>query len=173
VQAGVQYDNSARDTIANVQVSIPLNIVNRNQGGIQRAQQELIAAQTDVARTELELQHRLAVTFERYETARQQVDRYGTIRGQTQEYLDRLRAANKQAKNAIDRPTLLLAQRRNAQAQLAFVESLRELRAASVVIDGMLLTGSLQQDREARGAGAARDAFKPELSTAPSELAPR
>ena len=34
LQAGVQFDNATRDTIAGVQVGIPLPIYNRNQGNI-------------------------------------------------------------------------------------------------------------------------------------------
>ena len=49
LQAGVQYDNATRDTIAGVQVGVPLPIYNRNQGNIRKAQAELAAAQQEVA----------------------------------------------------------------------------------------------------------------------------
>ena len=41
VQAGVQYDNATRDTIAGVQAGVPLPVFNRNQGNIRQAEAEL------------------------------------------------------------------------------------------------------------------------------------
>jgi cobalt-zinc-cadmium efflux system outer membrane protein len=46
-------------------VSIPIPVFNRNQGGVARAQQELVAASRAVTQLELDLQNRLAPTFER------------------------------------------------------------------------------------------------------------
>ena len=45
--AGVQRDNATSDTIANVQVSIPLPVFDRNQEAIAQACSELTAAQRD------------------------------------------------------------------------------------------------------------------------------
>ena len=55
MQAGVQYDNATRDTIAGVQAGVPLPLFNRNQGNIRRAEAELAAAQGEVRRVELGL----------------------------------------------------------------------------------------------------------------------
>ena len=76
VQTAVQYDNATGYTFASVQVGAPIPVFNRNQGNIRRAQAELIAAQNDVKRTELELQQRLAAAFEQYTNARYQVEKY-------------------------------------------------------------------------------------------------
>ncbi len=102
LQAGVQYDNASQDTIAGVQVGLPIPIYNRNQGNIRRAQAELTAAQYEVGRVRLALQQRLAVVFEQYATARQQVDRYTTdILPNAQESLKWLVQATAKASSAI------------------------------------------------------------------------
>ena len=76
LQAAVQYDNATKDTFATVQVGVPMPIFNRNQGNIRRAQAELMAAQNEVQRVQLELQQRLAAVFEQYTNARYQVEKY-------------------------------------------------------------------------------------------------
>ena len=76
LQAAVQYDNATQDTFATVQAGVPMPIFNRNQGNIRRAQAELMAAQNEVQRVQLELQQRLAAVFEQYTTARYQVEKY-------------------------------------------------------------------------------------------------
>ena len=76
VQAGVQYDNAAQDTIANVQVSMPIPVFDRNQGAIAQACGELAAAQAALEARELAIQQRLAIALRDYKTARERVARY-------------------------------------------------------------------------------------------------
>lgn len=76
MQMAVQYDNATKDTFATVQAGVPVPIFNRNQGNIRRAQAELMAAQNEVQRVQLDLQQRLAAVFEQYATARYQVEKY-------------------------------------------------------------------------------------------------
>jgi outer membrane protein TolC len=52
----------------------PIPIFNHNQGNIMQTDAELVAAQNDVRRMELELRDRLSVAFRRYANARQKVD---------------------------------------------------------------------------------------------------
>ncbi|MEX0641672.1 MAG: TolC family protein, partial [Pirellulales bacterium] len=55
-QAGVAQDNATRDTIANVQISMPIPVFDRNQGAIAQACGELAAAQAALEQRELALQ---------------------------------------------------------------------------------------------------------------------
>jgi cobalt-zinc-cadmium efflux system outer membrane protein len=61
-----------------VTVSVPIPVFNRNQGTILQAQHEIAAAERALQQLELDLQNRLAPTFERYANARNQVERYRT-----------------------------------------------------------------------------------------------
>jgi cobalt-zinc-cadmium efflux system outer membrane protein len=143
LQAGVQYDNATRDTIAGVQVGIPIPIYNRNQGNIAKAQAELAAAQHEVQRVQLALQQRLAAVFEQYATAQQQVEKYTRdIMPSAQESLKLVSAGYRQGEFGY--LVLLTAQRTYFQTSLAHLEALRDLRAATAAIEGNLLSDSLQ-----------------------------
>jgi outer membrane protein, heavy metal efflux system len=144
VQAGLQYDNATRDTIAGVQAGIPMPFFNRNQGNIRRAQADLTSARAEVQRVALDLQQRLAVAFEQYQNARCQVEKYaGEILPNAQSSLDLVTAGYRQGE--FNYVTLLTAQRTFFQVNLAYVEAIRDLRSASVAIEGNLLSDSLQQ----------------------------
>lgn len=73
-QLAVQYDDASSTTIAGIQVSFPVPLWNRNQGGIRRAQAEITSAQRQLDAAELDLTQRLAQQFQQYETARVRVD---------------------------------------------------------------------------------------------------
>jgi len=143
LQMGMQYDNATQDQIAGVQVGVPLPIFNRNQGNIRRAQADLIVAQNEVARTRLALQQRLAAVFGQYATARQQVDKYASdIVPNAEETLKLVSAGYRQGEFGY--LMLLTAQRTYFQTNLAYLDALRDLRAASAAIEGNLLFDSLQ-----------------------------
>ena len=123
-------------------VSFPLPLFNRNQGAILQAQQEVIAAERALQRVELNLQTRLAPTFERYANARNQVQRYReAILPAAQETLDLTLRKNEAGETNF--LALLTAQRTYSQTNLNYLESLRELRIAEVEIEGLLLLDSL------------------------------
>jgi cobalt-zinc-cadmium efflux system outer membrane protein len=80
-QVSVRYDTSTDHTmtdhtIADVSIGMPLPVFDRNQGNICRARAELMEAEQEIQRLELQLRSRLAAAFQRYENARQQVERY-------------------------------------------------------------------------------------------------
>ena len=145
LQAAVQYDNATLDTFASVQVGIPFPIYNRNQGNIRRAQAELIAAQNEVQRVQLELRQRLAAVFEQYANARYQVDKYNRdILPAAEASLKLTNSGYKQGEYSY--LSLLTAQRTFFQTNLAYLEALRELRASATTIEGNLLSDSLQAE---------------------------
>jgi len=127
---------------AEVGVSLPLPLFNRNQGAILQAQQEVIAAERALQRVELSLRTRLAPTYERYANARNQVQRYReAILPAAQETLDLTRKMYEAGETNF--LSLLTAQRTYSQTNLFYLESLRELRMAEVEIEGLLLLDSL------------------------------
>jgi cobalt-zinc-cadmium efflux system outer membrane protein len=128
---------------------LPIPLINRNQGGIRLAQAELIAAQNEMGRVELDLRQRLAAAYGRYANARQQVDRYSRdILPDARESLELVDGGYRQGEFSF--LTLLTAQRTYFQTNLAYVEALRQLRENTVAIEGLLLTDSLQQAAETR-----------------------
>jgi len=142
LQGMVQYDNATEDTVASAQFGLPIPLFNRNQGGIAAAQSEVISAQANVARLELSLRQRLAEVFERYDNARRQVVRYEQdILPQSRESLDLIGSGYRQGE--FNYLSLLTAQRTYFQANLAYLQSVQELRTSSLTIRGLLLQGSL------------------------------
>jgi outer membrane protein, heavy metal efflux system len=143
LRAMVEYDNEIKQNIAGVELGLPLPLFNRNQGNISKAQSELIAAQHEVRRVELDLRNRLASIFEQYQNARQQVEKYSAdILPNAAKTLDLVRAGYQQGE--FNYQSLLISQRTYFQANLAYLESLRQLRLSAVGLEGLLLSGGLQ-----------------------------
>jgi cobalt-zinc-cadmium efflux system outer membrane protein len=154
-----QYDLATNDPIASVQVGVPLPIRNWNQGGIRKACAEFQVAQADYQRVELDLNRRLAETWERLANARQQVQRYQEeILPDAQESLKLVTEGYTQGEFSF--LSVLTAQRTFVQTNLAYLASLRQLRTAVAEIDGMLLRDSLS-DGGAPDARRAPDADGP------------
>lgn len=149
LQAGVSHDNQTGFDTASAGIGLPLPVFNRNQGNIRRAQAELAAAQKEVDRVRLELQQRLATVFGQFENSRQQAEKYAKeILPDARESLELVRKGYRAGE--LNYVTLLTAQRTYFQVSLNAIESLRTLRASSVAIEGMLLSGGLNA-----GAGSA------------------
>ncbi|BBO36048.1 TolC family protein [Lacipirellula parvula] len=126
-----------------VAVSVPIPVFNRNQGGVARAQAELVAASRARDQLELDLRNRLAPTFERYANARNQVVRYrDVILPAADESLDLTRKTYTAGET--NYVALLTAQRTYSHTQLGYLEAVRALRISEVQIDGLLLAGSLE-----------------------------
>lgn len=127
-------------------VAMPIPIFNRNQGAIVQAQHEITAAQQALEQLELDLRNRLAPTFERYANARNQVERYRTtILPVANESLELTRKSY--GAGEIGFIGLLTVQRTYSQTNLNYLEALKELRTSEAEIDGLLLSGSLQNRR--------------------------
>lgn len=123
-------------------MSIPVPIFNRNQGGIARADGELVAAREALSQRELDLRNRLAPVFEQYVNARTQAKRYQeTILPAAEESLALVRKAYGVGES--DYTALLTSQRTYAQTHLNYLDTVRALRVAEIEIDGLLLSNSL------------------------------
>ena len=145
VMASASHMTQNGDDVAGVQVGIPLPICNRNQGNILAAEAELVAAQNNSRRLELQLQERLAAAYRRYADARQQVERYQQeILPRAQEALELVGRGYREGQ--VDFISLLTTQRTYIRSNLAYIEALAELRQATTLIDGMVLSDSLQAE---------------------------
>jgi len=144
VQAIMQSDNGTGSNNANLQVSMPIPWLDRNQGGIREAEANLFAAERAVGRLQLSLKQRLASVFQQYATARNQVREYSKQEGilaNSDLALGYVRKGYQAGESGyLD---LLTAQRTYSQTNLAYLEALGQLWSATVEIDGLLLKGSL------------------------------
>lgn len=146
-QASVQYDNATGNTIAGVQVGLPLPLWNRNQGGIRQAQAELAEARRNAQRVELDLQRRLAVAYQQYANARTQAEVYTTqILPKSQQTYELVQRGYRLGE--LGYLDLLTAQRTYAQTNLFYLDALSALWASSNEIEGLLLSESLSQTPE-------------------------
>jgi outer membrane protein, heavy metal efflux system len=140
----MQYDNATQDTIAGIQAGVPLPLFRTNRANMDRASAELAVARNEAKRVSLEMQQRLAATFEQYQNAKFQVEKYSTvILPNAKKSLDLATQGHQQGE--INYTMLLLARRTYFQTNLSYIEAIRELRAATIAIEGNLLGDSLQQ----------------------------
>jgi cobalt-zinc-cadmium efflux system outer membrane protein len=123
-------------------LSVPLPIFDRNQGGVQRTLAELAVAERALNEMELSLRDRLADSFERYANASVQVRTYRhDLLPAAAQALELTRTAYRDG--AVDYNDLLTSQRTNANANLEYLEALKDLRNAEMEIRGLLLSDSL------------------------------
>lgn len=147
VQLLLQHDNSSNSDIVGIQTTMALPIINRNQGAIRQAEGEASAAGAAARRTELAIRRQIGTMYQRYETARQQANRYREqILPRTEETLRLTRLALDAGE--ISYLQMLTVQRTYGQTHLQSLEALAELRAASTQLEGLLLSGSLERGTE-------------------------
>jgi cobalt-zinc-cadmium efflux system outer membrane protein len=142
VGSGVKYDYSTRDTLVDVEVGLPIPLFDRNQGNITAAEAQLLAAEREVRRVDLDLRSRLAKAFAQYATARRQVEIYtGSILPDARDSLDLVGTGYRAGEFSYLR--LLAAQVTYFNVNLTYLNNLWELWARSVQIEGLLLAGGL------------------------------
>ncbi|NLF68921.1 MAG: TolC family protein [Candidatus Anammoximicrobium sp.] len=142
IAAAAKYDTGSYDSVADLGLVVPLPLFDRNQGNILAAQAELIAAENEVQRVGLDLQNRLAVAFEQYANARRQVETYlARILPDAKQSLDLVNAGYRAGE--FDYLQVLTAQRTYFSVTLDYLQSLEQLRASAVELEGMLLRDSL------------------------------
>ncbi len=147
LEAGVRYNFGAEETLATVGVAVPLQLFDRNQGNIARAQAELAAAQQETRRVELSLRDRLAAEFQRYLDARETVAQYrGSILPDADAALTLVREGY--AQGELGYLDLLTAQQTYFRTHLALVDALRDVHVSRIRIEGLLLAGGLERPYE-------------------------
>src|SRR5690606_16837569 len=145
VAAVAQSDNGTDSANANLQITIPIPWLDRNQGNIARARSELVEAQRNVDRLRQYYAWQLADVFQRYAVARNRVDEYRREEGildQAQKALDQVSRAYRAGE--LPYLDLLNAQRIYSENSLSYIEALGELWESLVEMDGLLLKDSLE-----------------------------
>lgn len=143
LQGTAQFDESTHYSIAGAQIGIPIPFVNRNQGAIQQARAEVIAAEQAAAKLDLALRKRLATVYQRYAMAAQQSQRYSRdIVPHVQQALENTIEGYRAGEFSFLQQ--LTAQRTYFQTNLAYLDALDQFWASSRELEGLLLTGSLE-----------------------------
>lgn len=137
-----EYDSIGDFATFNSVVALPLPVINRNQGGIYSATQEVHRADREVDRVRLVLRDQLVTSLRDYEQARNRVQHY------RHEILPRLKRNLDMVIAAYERQELsflevLNAQQTYAQSSIENVAALNDARKLSVQIEGLQLTGGL------------------------------
>jgi cobalt-zinc-cadmium efflux system outer membrane protein len=139
----VKHDATTAEDLADVSVGFPLPLWDRNQGNITRAYAQLTAARHEVRRVELDLRDRLAVAFEQYANARHKVETYRKIvLPGAEKSREMIRIGYREGEFGY--LMLLTVQRTYFGVSLDYLESLGQLWASKVEIEGLLLGGGLQ-----------------------------
>lgn len=138
VLAGAQRDNATGDDVANVQVSVPLPIFDRNQGAVSQAFGELAAAQAALERRELALEQRLADAMRDYATARERAIKYAEkVLPVARETLEIMNAGYRDGE--LDYLQVLAIQQTYAQQTLSYLQDLETAWKKWAEIDGLLV----------------------------------
>lgn len=142
VQVVAERDQINQFNSVNTFLSLPVPIFNRNQGNIFHAEADIIESCFEVERTKLALRDTLADAFQRYESAKIQVE---TIRDEilpdSRESLEITIAGYKGGEISILQ--VLAARQTYFQNSLAYIHAWTEIRKVVTEIDGLLLTGAL------------------------------
>jgi cobalt-zinc-cadmium efflux system outer membrane protein len=147
VAAAARYDIGGDQMLASVAVGVPAPLWNRNQGNIARASAELIAAEKEVRRVELDLYDRLSVAFRTYQSAQQQVVAFRErILPKSRQTRDLVRSGYERGE--FDYLAVLTTERTYSRLRVQYLNALQRLRAASINIEGLLLRGSLVEGAE-------------------------
>lgn len=142
IQAVAEYDRATQSSTVSSLVAVPLPIFNRNQGNIYRASSDIRVACAEIERTKLVLRDLLADSFRRYQTSRKQALRLrDSILPDAQENLELTELGYKAGESSFLQA--LTARHTYIETQLAYIESLTELRKVAAEIEGLQLTGGL------------------------------
>jgi cobalt-zinc-cadmium efflux system outer membrane protein len=141
---GYTYNAEPDESQVLFYVRVPIPLFDGNQGNIASSKAERNRAEEEIRRVELSIRSELASVFANYRNALYMTERYQkTILPKAQEayqlYLQRFR------QQAASYPQVLIAQRNLFQSRVEYVRSLADLWQNTAVMEGFLLTGSLDQ----------------------------
>lgn len=140
-QATLMQMASSDNVGANLQIGLPLPIFNKNQGNVHRAWSEMHRAQNNAQRLTLATQSGLAAAFGEYRDA---AIRVAVLRDEIlprqQESVDLIEQGYG---TQFDFLRLFSARRAYYDARVQYLAALVDLRQSEVLIDGLMLSGGL------------------------------
>ncbi len=142
-QIGAGYDDATGDEFASVQLSMPIPVHNKNQGNIHAAYADYVAATQNVERLKMKLRRDLAKAIRSYNVAQATVQQLeNLILPNVAETLEIMQTA--QALGEFDFLRVFTARRAYFDANLKYVTALTDLAKADANLEGLLLTGGLE-----------------------------
>ncbi|GAA4430884.1 hypothetical protein GCM10023155_23990 [Bremerella cremea] len=153
LQAG--HDNGTGSGMVNLSVGAPIPVFNDNSGNISAAYREYCRATHDVKRIEMSLKARLAGVSKEYDSALVAVKRYEQqILPKAKQTLDLAEQAYTAGEFSFIQ--VLIVRRTYFDTNLNYITALGDLAKAHAQIDGLLLTGGLDQPTDFQGGDALR-----------------
>ncbi len=144
LQAGVLYNYNANNTLANVQMSVPIPINNANQGAVLAARANLTAAERERDRIMLRLERQLAAVFADYQAAVGQAEWYGQqILPTAENVLTLITKAYEEGEQ--DYTAVLTAQRTLFEAKQDYLLALQNAHLMAARIEFLLLDDALME----------------------------
>ncbi len=145
VQVSVRQEAITDDVLTNVNVGVPIPIWDRNQGAVRQARAQIVEAERNIERLELQLRDRLIDEFKRYEGARYEVEMYSAeILPRARRSLDLVTRGYEQGE--IGYLSQLAAQRLFFETNLSYMRAQRDLWDTRLRIEGLLLDDSLNDE---------------------------
>lgn len=142
LQAGV--DNSTGSGLIQLQVGAPIPVFNTNEGNVSAAFNEYSRATHEVKRIEMSLKARLAQVSQEFNSSQVAVQRYEqAILPRAQQTLDLAERAYEAGEFSFIQT--LIARRTYFDTNMNYLVSLGNLSQAQAKVDGLLLTGALDQ----------------------------
>ena len=142
VRGGVGYNYETRNPTAQVGLSLPIPVFDRNQGTVRQAAADLTRSHAEVTRVQLDLQRRFADAFTRYEIGREQVENFrDQVLPKAKKAVELYEEQLKARRAAF--PQVLVAQRSVYQLNEEYNRSLAQFRRAEVEVRGLLLVDGL------------------------------
>lgn len=149
-QLAIQQDASTNHTVGSAQIGFMLPVHQKNQGAIAAAQAEYCRQVKEYERIELDLRDRLVAAVRDAEVAARQVETYGeSIVPAADEGLSLIRQGYEGGEFNVLR--LVTAQQTYADSLREYVQAQTDLQQALAVLDGVLLTGGLEQPTAPQG----------------------
>ena len=153
IQAG--HDNSTGSGMINVNIGAPIPIFNDNSGNVSAAYREYCRATHAVKRIEMSLKARLAGVAREYDSALVAVQRYEQqILPKAKQTLDLSEQAY--AAGEFSFIQVLIVRRTYFDTNLQYIDALGKLAKAHAKIDGLLLTGGLDEPTDFQGGDGLR-----------------
>ncbi|MCL2744477.1 MAG: TolC family protein [Planctomycetaceae bacterium] len=141
--AKIAYNTETKQSEFSFGVAIPLQIFDRNQGNIQRAQSELSTAQRNAERLERAIAQRYEQQMGKYRTARNRVVSYKGILADAREAFDLALAAYRRGEYASHE--LIEARQTFLNVNIEYLDGLHALMESHVLLRGALLSGGLEK----------------------------
>ena len=141
VQMVLQYDESLDSPNGILQVTAPWMIRNRNQGNIQAARSDLVAAARAADRKRLEIEQSFALRISQYEAARARIARYAEPDG----ILDMSRRTSAMLQQSVqagevDLLALFLAEKERMTAEQEYLDLLEEALDRRADLETMMVS---------------------------------